>query len=78
MSVEVAVLDTYNYADIPEMLRVIAAEIENGEHGGLDDIKNVVVLIRGQCHINYRSVGPQSDYYYTLATLALAQHDMME
>lgn len=78
MSAELKVLDINNLTDVVHMMRVIADRIENGEYGDMEEIKGVVVVIRTGDNITTSSFGLQSDYYYTLATLALAQHDMME
>lgn len=77
MSCEIAQLQVNNLTDIPHMLRVIAGQIESGEYTS-DEIRNVVIVVRDECGVKVSSVGVQFDYYYTLATLALAQHDMME
>jgi hypothetical protein len=71
MSAKIVEIGKDNLANVPEMLRKIADRIEAYEY--MDDIQTAIVITSDGCSTIVSSCGPASDYHYTLATLLLAQ-----
>ncbi len=74
MSAKLVDIGRINLADVPAMLRRMAEQIENGEMG---EPRTVVVVVDDGCKTIVSSCGPASDYHYTMATLAIAQIQMV-